>query len=91
VHIKIEYGTQVRSASGASDESLEVDEGASLADAVRLLVEQRRELLQPWFTADYRPRAGLLIFVNDQTPSSLESTRLRAGDQISLMTLISGG
>ena len=91
MHISIEYGTQVRPASGIRDETVEVSDGTTAAELLKQLVESRSEFLGAWFTEDFRPRPGLLIFVNDQTPPSLESTQLRSGDQVALMTLVSGG
>ena len=91
MHVTIEYGTQVRSASGLRAETLEVAAGTTAAALLKQLVESHATFLAPWFTDDYRPRPGLLVFINDQTPTSLETTHLRAGDQVALMTMVSGG
>lgn len=91
MHITIEYGTQVRATSGTATEELEVGEGTTAAELLRQLVTTRSDALRAWFTDDFRPRPGLLVFINDQTPTSLETTRLQSGDQVALMTLVSGG
>lgn len=91
MRITIEYGTQVRLAGGSCVETLEVEAGTTAAELLKTLVETRTATLGPWFTDDYRPRPGLMIFINDQTPSALESTQLQAGDQVALLTLVSGG
>lgn len=91
MRVTIEYGTQVRAASGTRVETVEVAAGTTAAALLKQLVETRAAFLAPWFTDDFRPRSGLLVFINDQTPTSLETTHLRAGDQVALMTLVSGG
>lgn len=91
MRITIEYGTQVRSAGGIGMETLDVDQGTTAAALLKQLAETRRAILGPWLTDDFRPRPGLLVFINDETPTALEATQLQAGDQIALMTLVSGG
>lgn len=91
MRITIEYGTQVRSASGVGTETLDVEAGTTAAELLKQLVESRGNVLAPWFTTDFHPRPGLLVFINDKTPPSLESTHLRPGDQVALITMVSGG
>lgn len=91
MQIRIEYSTQVRVASGNSSEQVDVADGSTVADLLKQLVEFRAAAFSPWLSENGQPRPGLLVFVNDQSPGDLSSTRLRAGDQVALMTLVSGG
>lgn len=91
MQIRIEYSTQVRVASGTSSEQVDVANGSTVADLLKQLVESRGSAFSPWLSDSGQPRPGLLVFVNDQSPSDLNSTRLNAGDQVALMTLVSGG
>jgi molybdopterin converting factor small subunit len=91
MQIHIEYGTQVRMTSGKSNEQLEISEGSSVADLLKHLVETRSATLGHWLAESGEPRPGLLVFLNDQSATDLRTTYLKAGDQVALMTLVSGG
>lgn len=91
MQIEIEYGTQVRVASGVTREKIETPEGSTAAELLAHLLTAHDGALAPWITADGQPRPGLLVFINDQSPASLQNALLRHGDHVALMTLVSGG
>lgn len=90
MQIEIEYGTQVRTASGLSRERVELPSACSLAVALLQLLKTHPKLA-PWIDVTGQPRPGLLVFVNDQSISDIHLTQLQADDHIALLTLVSGG
>lgn len=90
MQIEIEFGTQVRTATGVSREKVDVPEACSLAQALtHVLMLQPK--LSPWIEASGLPRPGLLLFINDQSPAESYNTRLKPNDQVSMMSMVSGG
>ena len=90
MQIQIEYGTQVRVASGKSRESITL-EGACTLSHVLTQVLAIHPQLAPWIDSSGRARPGLLVFVNDASPASFDQVQLKADDHIALLTMISGG
>lgn len=89
MQIEIEYSTQTRTASGRSRQTLDAASECTLADALSSLVKIQPQL-SPWIDAAGKPRAGLLVFVNDRAANSWD-VQLHTGDVVALMTLVSGG
>jgi molybdopterin converting factor small subunit len=89
MRIEVEYGTQVRAASGMRYQTLELAEGDSLKQLLAQLVSQHPALCS-WLDLHSQPRGGLLVFVNDKSPIDYAAP-LREGDEVSLLTLVSGG
>ncbi len=89
MQIHIEFGTQVRAASGTAHMQVQSNTGHSLA---QLLIEltSSHPALATWINQRGQPQAGLLVFVNDQAPTDFDIP-LRDGDHVALMTLVSGG
>lgn len=90
MRIEIEYGTQIRTDTGIERQSIDVHEPSSLADLLALLASTNNTL-DRWLHRDGTARAGLLVFVNDQSPQPHGSHQLSNGDLVSLLTLVSGG
>ncbi len=90
MQIEVEYGTQVRTASGRSRERVELADGCTLSAVLAQLLEAHPKLA-PWIDASGQPRPGLLVFVNDQSPGDVHATIVNANDQLALITLVSGG
>lgn len=89
--ITIEYGTQVRVASGVNSEQLDLAEGSTAAELLKQVRVTREDSLSTWLTDSGQPRPGLLVFINDRSTTALHSTILQDGDQVALLTLVSGG
>ncbi len=89
--IHIEYGTQVRAASNRAREEINIQGEPSLADLLSQLKQSQPEILHSWLDDAGRPKPGLLVFVNDESPHDVAATRLKQGDRVALMTLVSGG
>lgn len=90
MQIEIEYGTQVRVASGVSREQLTIDSRATPAALLQQLTD-RHSALSAWIEPTGKPRPGLLVFVNDRSLDDVERSQLHDGDQVALLTLVSGG
>ena len=90
MQIEIEYSTQVRTATGVSREQVDVPEECSLAQALAHVLTLHPKL-SPWIDVNGLPRPGLLLFVNDQSPTDSVNTRLKPDDQVAMMSMVSGG
>ena len=90
MRIEVEYGTQIRTAVGRERESVDLVDEETLAQLLAKLAAAH-EPLATWLTIDGALRAGVLVFVNDQTPYKHAEHRLKEGDHVSLLTLVSGG
>ncbi len=88
MNIECEFSTQVRVATGRAKESIDLPDGTSLTALLQMLLE-RYPQLSTWIDPHGHPRPGLLIFINDQSPT--DHPTLKPNDCLSLMALVSGG
>lgn len=91
MRIEIDYATQVRTTVGVRGETLELTEGATLRVLLKRLCEVHPSIRDSWVADDGTPRAGLLVFVNDESRVDSSHYVLNHGDRVSLMTMVSGG
>ena len=95
MRVKMNYLGVIRSKVGKKAEEYEVAEGSSLSDLLESLALTYGESLRGIFRADEYARLdpGLVTTVNGVLRNPLQegSVKLREGDRVALMTLISGG
>ncbi len=89
--IRIDYGTQVRALSGKQHELLEIPDSMPLWQFLEQLASSQSTRLQPLLKEDKHWQPGVLFFVNDQAHASNSNYKLHEGDEVALMTLVSGG
>ncbi len=90
MYVDMEYSTQVRTVTGLSRERIDLADDAVLPDLLKKLLGTHAKLAS-WIEPSGLPKPGLLLFVNDQSPTDVKLTRLQPNDRVALMTLVSGG
>ncbi|MEM2280804.1 MAG: MoaD family protein [Candidatus Bathyarchaeia archaeon] len=97
MRVKVEYLGHIREIiRSGREEELEIAEGASLGDLLLMLAEKYGE---PFKKAVYEPggvdvKQSFIITVNGYLLNQLEKgvqTKLKHGDHIILMSIVSGG
>ena len=94
MQITFQFEAQLRQIAGTGERQVEVPDGSSLLEALKLLVEQDGGALQERILrADGAVQNSLLLFVNDVpvAPDSAANHVLNNGDQVLLLPPISGG
>ena len=90
--IIVQYETQARRAAGVGSETVEVSEGATVAQVVRQLAASHGDPLRAILLDDAAEiQPTLLLFVSDEQIDRDGSTALSDGDSLTIMTPISGG
>ncbi len=93
MQIRLTYCGQARTLAGTATESVTIPEAATAAQAVQAGSaiadnEQVRELL---LTPDGKVRGNILLVVRDESCPPDEPGRLRDGDELTILTALSGG
>lgn len=96
VKVKVEYLGHIRNIIGSlKDEEVEINENSSVADLLLLLSEKYGE---PFKKAVYEPKgadvkANYIITVNGYLLNQLSGleTKLKHGDHVVLLPIVSGG
>ncbi len=96
MRVKVEYLGHIRNIIGSQrEEEIEVKEEASVADLLNILSERYGE---PFKKAVYEPKeadvkANYIITVNGYLLNQLEgiATKLKHGDHVILLPIVSGG
>ena len=95
MRVKVQYLGLIRSRLGKGEEEVDVKEGAFLSDLLNKLTKTYGESLKSLFDADEKNilDPSFIVTVNGVLTGQLcgMKTRLKEGDRIALMTLISGG
>jgi len=89
--VKLVYLGLVRSRLGKPEEEIELKEGAFLSELLRKLNEIYDESLKSLLGSDAESRLDPSIVITVNGISCTTDLRLREGDRIAIMTLISGG
>lgn len=92
MRVTVEYTAQLKRAAGKGREEVELDEPATVADALRQLADGHDEAFRRIvLTGESKPQAALLAFIDDD-PIRLDSDRLlQEGQVLTLISPISGG
>jgi len=95
MRIKVHYLGLLRDKVGKKEEELEVEEDISISGFLEKLTKIYGESLESIFSADRKSilDPSFVVTVNDVLIGRLNGmeTRLKSGDEVSLMSLISGG
>ena len=95
MRVKVQYLGLIRSKMGKREEEVDVKEGAFLSDLLNKLTKTYGENLKSLFDADEENvlDPSFIVTVNGVLTGQLRGmkTRLKRGDRVALMTLISGG
>ena len=94
--VKVEYLGHIRNVIGCvKEEEVEIKEGSLITDLLMVLSEKYRE---PFKKAVYEPRCGdvksnFMVTINGYLLNQLNGvkTKLKNGDHIVLMPIVSGG
>ena len=89
MHINVQFTTQVKAALGRSEQSVQLEDGATVMDAIRQLAQEHGEAFAKFVFVQDQLLPSILTTVNDQQVSTDEA--LRDGDQLILLSAISGG
>lgn len=95
MRVKVQYLGVIRSKLGKTEEEVDVKEGASISDLLSRLTKIYGENLKSLFDEDEKNvlDPSYIVTINGFLIGRLRGmkTRLKEGDRIALMTLISGG
>lgn len=95
MRVKVQYLGVIRSKLGKKEEEVDVKEGASISDLLSRLTKTYGENLKSLFDEDEKNvlDPSYIVTINGFLTGRLRGmkTRLKEGDRIALMTLISGG
>lgn len=95
MRVKVEYLGLIRSMLGKREEEIDVKQAAFLSDLLNKLTKTYGESLKSLFDVDKGNvlDPSFIITVNGVLVGQLQGmkTRLKRGDKIAFMTLISGG
>ena len=95
MRVKVQYLGLIRNKLGKKEDEVEVKEGAFLSDLLDKLIKTRSESLKTLFDTDKESVLDptFIVTVNGVLTGQLHGmkTRLKRGDKVALMTLISGG
>jgi len=91
MRVKVQYLGLIRSKIGKKEEKIDLKEGASLSDLLNSLTETYGELLKN--VLDFKRESVLdpTFIVTVNGVSHKPDAKLKEGDTVALMTLISGG
>ncbi len=92
MNITVEYTAQIKRAAGTARESVEVPDGATVADVLRQAADGRDDSFRRHvLTGDSTPQPTLLIFVADEQVRADSAEPLADGTTVTLLAPISGG
>lgn len=95
MRVKVQYLGLIRSKLGKREEEVDVKEGSFLSDLLNKLTKTYGESLKSLFDEDEKNvlDPSFIVTINGVLIGQLRGmkTRLKRGDRIALMTLISGG
>ena len=95
MRIKVLYLGVLRSRTGKSSEEYEIPNGSALSDLIEKVSSKYGESLRDLFKADEKSRLdpSIIATVNgvSKDMSQAENIKLKDGDTVALMSLISGG
>ena len=88
----VKYSAQLKQAAGVAQETLEVADGCLARDAVlKLAAGKSGPLKEMLLDSVGAPRAHILLCVNDEQVGWDSGVKLNEGDEIALLSPISGG
>lgn len=95
MRVKVQYLGVIRIKVGKTEEEVDINKGASLSDLLNRLTKTYGENLKNLFDEDEKNvlDPSYIVTINGVLIGRLHGmkTRLKEGDRIALMTLISGG
>lgn len=83
----------LREKIGSDEVELEIEEGSDVESALKSLVRVHPALSESIYHGDGELRAGLTLFLNDESLESKQglATELEDGDELHLLPQVSGG
>lgn len=87
--IQVTFTTQVKAALGTDQQSVSVEEPATVIDAIRRLSEQHQEVFSQYVLQGDQLLPSIVTSVNDHQVDA--TTPLSDGDHLVLLSAISGG
>ncbi|MGI9457775.1 MAG: MoaD/ThiS family protein [Aeoliella sp.] len=92
MQIRISYATQIRQLTGASSEMLTLEESSSVQDLVDVLCNRHGDDLRAALCeSGGQLRRSLILCINDQHVLDVDQQRLTDGDELLIMSALSGG
>lgn len=92
MQVTIRYETLLKRAAGVAEQTIDVAETHDVSEVVGELASQANDKVKLMLVdAVGNVQPSLLIFVNDSQVNASESCPLSDGDEITLMSPISGG
>lgn len=92
MRITVQYTTQIKTALGAASEEIELPDGATLPELIMQLVARRGDPLESLLLDDRgRPLPSIIFCVGDQQIDYHSPVPLAEGDEVTLLSAISGG
>ncbi len=90
--IRIHYTTQLKMALGIDSEEVEVPSESLLRDLLQQLKQQHpQEIEQYVLNAQGQLQSGVLLCVGDKHAGRDLSVSLQEGDEVTLLSVVSGG
>ncbi len=83
------YTTQLKAALGRANEVVEISDGDTVLDAVKKIATKDVAAFDQYVLSDGKPLPSMLVSVNDKQVAF--NAKLKSGDQVTLLSAISGG
>lgn len=92
MNVTVTYETQLKRATGATAETVDVPHGSSIVDVIQAVVQRHDDQVSGMLLgSDGNVRPSILIFLGEEQISPDATRKLTDGDTVTLMSPISGG
>ena len=89
MQIHVTFTTQIKAALGMEQETLSLEDGAAVSDAIEALAARHGEVFSQYVLSEDRLLPSIFLSLNDHQVDM--SKRLTDGDHLILLSAISGG
>lgn len=92
MQVSVSYATQIRRVTGTSSELLEVALSATLQDVIEVACERHGDKLRTaLLDSEGQIQYSIMVCLNDQQVTDASKQRVSQGDEVLVVSAISGG
>ena len=89
--VNVRYAAQARHAAGCSSETIELASPCSISELLLKIAKQKEGLRNLLLDSNGNANGALLVFVNEEQISSRSPQQINDGDDVEILSPISGG
>ena len=89
MEVTVDFTTQLKAALGKSQQSVELNDAATVQDAIHALAAEHTDVFAQFVLSNGQLQPSILLLVNDQQVDATQ--QLHDGDVVTLLSAISGG